>query len=207
MKGAAFIGGEGPEAGVCRELSRDAGVVAAADSGLLLAERAGVRPDWIIGDMDSLGDETRLLAYPPDRVLRYPADKDWTDTELALELLWEKGCDTAVLIGGGGGRAAHLFALAALFERVRRPCRWRTAREDIFALEGELRLETEPDALVSVFPLGEGPWEAESVHLRWELSGVAWRRGFFGISNRARAREIRLTARRGRFLVILECSA
>jgi thiamine pyrophosphokinase len=207
MKGVAFIGGDGPGGGVCRELARGAGVIVAADSGLLLAERAGVRPDWIVGDMDSLGDERRLRAYPGERTLRYPPDKDWTDTELALSLLWEKGCDTTLLLGGGGGRTAHLLALAALFERERCPCRWRTAREDIFALEGEIRLETEPGAVVSVFPLGEGPWEAESVHLRWELSGVAWRRGFFGISNRATATEARITARSGRFLIILECSA
>lgn len=206
MKGVAFIGGEGPDAAVCRALAQGAGVIAAADCGLALAENAGLRPHWVIGDMDSLdGAAARLAAYPPGRVLRYPAEKDWTDTELALGLLWEKGCDTATLVGGGGGRTAHLLAIAALFERERRPDRWRTAHEDIFSLEDELRLETAPGALISVFPVGEGPWEAASVHLRWDLAGVAWRRGFFGISNRCEATEVRLTARKGRFLVVLEC--
>ena len=48
MLGLAFIGGEGPEPAVCRLLAENAGLIAAADSGLEAAENAGLRPDWII---------------------------------------------------------------------------------------------------------------------------------------------------------------
>jgi thiamine pyrophosphokinase len=58
------------------------------------------------------------------------------------------------------------------------------------------------DPLVSVFPLGQGPWDAESEGLRWPLAGLPWDRGFFGISNVAEAR-FALRAKKGRFLVIL----
>jgi thiamine pyrophosphokinase len=213
MRGIAFIGGEGPPPEYCRRLLDPAGpagprapvLIVAADSGLTAAEAAGLRPDWVLGDMDSLGDLSRLDAYPPERVLRYPPDKDYTDTELALGLLRERGCDEFWLIGGGGGRLDHLLALFSLFERRPCPSRWISAGEDVYALEspGELGWDGPPDSLVSVFPLGAGPWEAESAGLSWPLGGLSWERGFFGLSNSTKSGSFRLRARRGRFLVVL----
>jgi thiamine pyrophosphokinase len=180
-------------------------LVAAADSGLEAAEAAGLRPDWVLGDMDSLGDLSRLDAYPRERVLRYPAEKDYTDTELALRLLREKGCGEIWLIGGGGGRLDHLLAVRSLFERDLRPSRWITGAEDVRCVDSpaEFWWDGFPGAPVSVFPLGAGPWKAESAGLKWPLAGLPWDRGFFGLSNAAENGSFRLKAERGRFLVIL----
>jgi thiamine pyrophosphokinase len=209
--GLAFTGAGGPEAETVRKLLDEAErrserlIIAAADSGLEAAERAGIRPGWIVGDMDSLSDPGRLDAYPEDRVLRYGEDKDYTDTELALSLLWEQGAGEVWLAGGGGGRIDHLFAIRALFEREQCPARWLTAREDIFCIEeGQcLSRRLPPGSLVSVFPLGGGPWRALSRNLKWPLDHVSWNRGFSGVSNRMYAGNIGIHAEQGRFLVIL----
>ncbi|MDR3145692.1 MAG: thiamine diphosphokinase [Treponema sp.] len=215
MRGIVFIGGEGPPASRCGELAGGADVVAAADSGLIAAEEAGLRPHWVIGDMDSLDDPRRLEKYPPERVLRYSHDKEYTDTELALRLLWDKGCDETWILGGGGGRIDHLLAIRSLFERERSPDRWLTGAEDIrrlrageslrFGEAGEGGVGSPGRFLncrVSVFPLGEGPWKAESRFLTWPLEGLPWDRGFFGISNTAPEGHFSVHAREGRFLVI-----
>ncbi|MDR2632111.1 MAG: thiamine diphosphokinase [Treponema sp.] len=205
MRGIAFIGGAGPEAARCRALVEGADILVAADSGLILAEQAGLRPDWIVGDMDSLDDLRRLEAYPPERILRCPRDKDLTDTELALGLLWEKGCGETWLMGGGGGRLDHLFALRSLFERCPRPQRWVTGTEDIYCLNAQeqLALKLQAGALLSIFPLGSGPWELRSRGLKWPLEGLAWDRGFFGLSNVLLDADCSLCAEAGHFLVIL----
>jgi thiamine pyrophosphokinase len=180
-------------------------LIAAADSGLAAAEAAGLRPDWIVGDMDSLEDLSRLDAYPPERVLRYGTEKDYTDTELALRLLWEKGCAEVWLIGGGGGRLDHLLAIRSLFVRDVVPSRWITAGEDVRRVDSpeEMRWSGPPGSRVSVFPLGTGPWEAESAGLRWPLAGLPWDRGFFGLSNVAEDGSFGLRVLRGCFLVVL----
>ncbi|MDR0452757.1 MAG: thiamine diphosphokinase [Treponema sp.] len=207
MRGIAFIGGEGPAETVCRRLAGAACLVVAADSGLIAAEKAGIRPDWIVGDMDSLDDPGRLDSYPPERVVRYPCGKDFTDTELALKLLWEQGCGEAWLFGGGGGRTDHLLAIRSLFERDPSPDRWITGREDIRRLGCGGRLDfpgTGGGALrgISVFPLGAGPWKAESLGLKWPLGGLAWDRGFFGISNEAPEGGFSVSAVLGDFLIL-----
>lgn len=205
VRGIAFIGGQGPAPEKCRRLITGTRIIVAADSGLITAETAGVKPDWILGDMDSLDDLRRLEAYPPRRILRYPSDKDFTDTELALTFLWEKGCHETWLIGGGGGRIDHLFAIRSLFEREQSPDCWFTQREDIYCLKDdrELILTSSPGSIVSLFPLGDGPWKAGSRGLKWPLDGLRWDRGFFGISNVAVAGDFSVFSDRGRFLVIV----
>jgi thiamine pyrophosphokinase len=174
----------------------------AADSGLLALEAAGLYPDLIVGDMDSLDDPARLDKYPADRVIRHPRDKDFTDTELAFSLLLERGCDDIRIAGGGGGRTDHLLGIRSLFERNPFPSRWYTADEEIRALQAPGEMSARAAGFVSVFPLGQGPWRARSRGLKWPLDGLAWNQGFFGLSNRAPAGDFSIRAEAGRFLII-----
>jgi thiamine pyrophosphokinase len=220
MLGVVFAGAEGPQPKRLKRLLENLAatetLLVAADSGLILAESAGLRPDWIIGDMDSLnsespnGGEEHLKSYPPERVIRHVTDKDFTDTELALSLLWEKGCDEAWIVGGGGGRIAHILGIRDLFEREQFPRRWITANEDIYCIDkaingtDSLALTVKQGCLVSVFPLGVGPWKAESRGLKWSLDNVLWERGIYGLSNVALETEFAISATQGRFMVIIE---
>ena len=205
LRGIAFIGGEGPGNEALRIIARDAELLVAADSGLIAMEEAGLAPHWIVGDMDSLDDPARLDKYPPGRVLRFPADKDSSDTELALNLLREKGCDEVWLTGGGGGRMDHIFAISSLFEREAGPDRWFPGTEEIRCLgEGKvLSAPLPPLSRVSVFPLGSGNWQAESSGLKWPLNGLKWERGFFSLSNEATGGSFEIHSIRGRFMVIM----
>jgi thiamine pyrophosphokinase len=210
-RGIIFTGGEGPDPRILKRILEEhaaEALLVAADSGLILAEAAGFRPDWIVGDMDSIGGEDRLRSYPPEKVIRHVTDKDYTDTELALALLWEKGCDEAWIVGGGGGRIDHLFGIRDLFEREKFPHRWITAAEDIYcinsdAADGSLTMNLKQGDVVSVFPLGGGTWKAESKGLKWPLNNVHWERGLYGLSNVVVAEEIEVVAKQGRFMVIL----
>jgi len=215
-RGIIFTGGEGPDPRILKRILEECvaeALLVAADSGLILAEEAGFRPDWIVGDMDSLRGsfrgEDRLHSYPPEKVIRHAADKDYTDTELALALLRENGCDEAWIIGGGGGRIDHLFGIRHLFEREKFPHRWITAAEDIYCLDSDAANNSltinhlKQGGVVSVFSLGNGPWKAESKGLKWPLTNVQWERGMYGLSNVAIEEEIEITAKQGRFMVIL----
>ena len=206
MLGIIFTGGESPRPQVIKQIIGTEALIIAADSGLDAAEDAGIKPAWITGDMDSLNNSGRLALYPPQNVIRHERDKDFTDTELAFSLALEKGCEEIWIIGGGGGRIDHLFGIRSLFERDTFPHRWITAENDIRCIDKNLRCndyKTEKGDIVSVFPLGDGPWEAKSTGLKWPLDGLKWNRGFFGLSNIAIDGDFSITVYNGRFMVIL----
>ena len=77
-----------------RERPRAGELQIAADAGLLLCERLGVKPDVVLGDFDSMD----ASEAPPD-CIRVPVEKDDTDTMLALREGLKRGCDTFYLYG------------------------------------------------------------------------------------------------------------
>ena len=211
MRGIIFAGAERPESDKLREIAKGADILVAADSGLIAAEDAGLKVDWVVGDMDSLSSvdtnyHIRLEKYPPEKVLRFPPDKDFTDTELAFNLLREKGCDEIWLTGGGGGRIDHLLAIRSLFERENHPDRWFPGNVEIRSVKKGQTLSAvlPPESLVSVFPSGVKPWEAESSGLKWPLKGLSWNPGSFSLSNVAINGPFEIRSIQGRFLVFME---
>lgn len=95
--------------------------VMAADKGLLYARQAGIPVDYILGDFDSL--PAGILEEYENRgirIRRYPPEKDYTDTHLALLWAMEEGAKRVTILGGLGSRFDHSFAniglLAMLLE-------------------------------------------------------------------------------------------
>ena len=126
-----FTGGDYPAPELTKTYfsQHKADYVIAADSGLQALELynnfyGGIfEPSAIIGDMDSLTDKTLLSKYPKDRIHSCSAYKDYSDTELALELAYRELAGT--LVGAGGGeRADHFIAVFDLFATDLKPDVW-----------------------------------------------------------------------------------
>ncbi len=92
--------------------------VIAADSGIRHAETLGIVPELWVGDFDSAPpDLPEHLASVPTR--KFPADKDSTDGELAVDIALEQGATALILAGAfGGARADHAFLHLALALRL-----------------------------------------------------------------------------------------
>ena len=80
--------------------------VIACDRGYAWCKQAGVVPDLLLGDFDSLAlEETGEIP-----VLRFPAEKDDTDTMLAVRWAAEHNYDEVRLCCALGGSLDHLLA-------------------------------------------------------------------------------------------------
>ncbi len=80
-------------------------LVIAADGGTHHCQKLGITPHAIIGDFDSLDAEV-VESYEHMGVvtMRYPAHKDETDLELALQYAQKEGVDDVYIAGGLGAR-------------------------------------------------------------------------------------------------------
>jgi len=151
--------------------------VVAADSGADHAMALGLAVDELVGDLDSVSAAARQAVEDHGGSIRpFPADKDWTDLELALGVAAERHPDLIVVVGGHGGRVDHHLAGLLLLGAPR------FASTTITAWHGPALLTVvrpgPPAALhgpvgslVSLVPLGAGPRSVTTTGLRYPLRG------------------------------------
>ena len=90
--------------------------IIAADAGLSRALLLKLRPDEVVGDLDTVSPEV-VRAFREDPAVEFEVhrpEKDETDTELALMRAFREGLREADILGALGGRADH--ALANIFQ-------------------------------------------------------------------------------------------
>lgn len=90
-------------------------LVIAADSGWNNAKALGENPTILLGDFDSLGEENIPQGV---ELYRVPAEKDLTDTQLAVELALSKGARDIVIVGGLSDRLDHTLSNLAILEHL-----------------------------------------------------------------------------------------
>lgn len=99
-------------------------LVIAADSGVDGALGAGLQPDVVVGDLDSISPAGLAWAEAHGvQVEAHPADKDLTDTALALQCAARRGGTDLTLVAPDGDAPTHrldhmLGVLAALGDPV-----------------------------------------------------------------------------------------
>ncbi|WP_019228505.1 thiamine diphosphokinase [Sedimentibacter sp. B4] len=92
--------------------------VICADGGLEKAEKLQVVPDLIIGDFDSVHGDVLEKYKRSSEIMKYPAEKDFTDMELSIEIAVKKGFRDILLVGATGGpRLDHSLANMMLLEK------------------------------------------------------------------------------------------
>ena len=134
--------------------------VICADGGARHVEAAGILPDLIVGDMDSL-DAQREAYYEAKgcRIIRHPRRKDETDTELALHEAFRMEPAEVWIWGALGYRIDHTLANISLLVQGKRKgieVKLIDAWCDLFLIDRRMVLEGEAGQTVSLFPYG-GP--------------------------------------------------
>ncbi len=102
-----------------RVLLRESDFIIAVDGGIKHLEKIGILPHLIIGDFDSIGlsilDKYRNMGI---NIKKFPKDKDYTDTELALHEA-KTISSNVILIGAFGKRIDHTIANIYLLYEAR----------------------------------------------------------------------------------------
>ena len=105
-----FANGEAGDLDAIRSLISGDDEVICADGGAVHAYHAGITPHAIIGDLDSLDEHPEVRAELEARgvrLCRFPADKDFTDLELALDYARDQNAEAVLIVCAFGGRIDH----------------------------------------------------------------------------------------------------
>ncbi len=153
--------------------------VVAADGGADRALALGVRPDAVIGDMDSLSPQARSALGD---AVHPVAEQDSTDFEKCLTRI---AAPLVLAVGFGGGRLDHALAVFnALARHPATACVVLAAREVIVLAPPRIALDLVAGTRVSLFPMA--PVTGQSRGLHWPIDGIGFAPdGVVGTSNRA----------------------
>lgn len=181
-----------------------------ADGGANTALALGHRPDWVVGDFDSVAGEV-LSRIPPERQIRVDAEDTGTDLEKALRHASSLGVAEAVLLGFTGGRVDHtLWNLGVVAAYGRRPA----PRLRLWLLDDHCEVHPIGGALRFGADVGQklslatpcGPVEGITTRgLRWPLAGEALIPGERdGISNEVVDSPVEIRVERGDLLLCVQ---
>ena len=186
-----------------RERPQTGDLVLAADAGYLACRQAGITPDLLLGDFDSMDQPADF-----DHVCRVPVEKDDTDTMLAVKTALEQGCDEVYLYGGTGGkRLDHTLAnLQSLLYLRRRGARGYMYDDDFLwtVMENEsLTIQRTVEwGLFSAFSLGDRAEGIDETGFQYPLENAVLTAEFpLGVSNHILEPEATIRVRRGALAV------
>lgn len=178
--------------------------VIACDRGYAYAERCGIHPDLLVSDFDSYSGSID----PTVPVHRFRAEKDDTDTMIAIRTAIEQGFTSADLYCALGGRLDHTLAnlqSMVFAEKHGLSLRIHSADTEILSLRnGSLRLPRREGYSLSVFAM-EDRCRGVSIHgAKYELDQVELSSAFpLGVSNEWTGDEAVITVEDGILLIIL----
>lgn len=142
--------------------------IVAADGGADQALAAGVQPDAVFGDLDSLSQAGRA-ALPAD-VVHHIAEQDSTDFDKALRHI---AAPLVLGVGFLGDRLDHqLGVLHVLAKYPDRPCVLIGEESLVFLCPPRVQLPTRAGDVVSLFPMGAVT--GQSLGLKWPIDGLCF---------------------------------
>ena len=211
MRAVIFANGELRDVGAARGALQQGDYVIAADGGTRHALVVGVVPHVIVGDMDSLTAAERERAeLAGAQLLSFPARKDETDLELALEHAADTGATSILILAALGGRLdqtiANVMLLALPVLRGIDVCIIEGGQTAFLIDEGSgvATVAGRPGDTVSLIPLGGDARGVTAEGLEWPLHETTLRFGpARGVSNVLAAEQASVSVRRGRLLCVV----
>jgi thiamine pyrophosphokinase len=170
---ALFANGDMDATAWARAYLAEVRAIVAADGGVRHLLALDLRPDVVIGDLDSFPPAQREgLAAAGTRFIEHPAAKDETDLELALLYAVARYDEPILIFGGLGGRLDQLFAnvLLLMHPHLRgASIRFVTEHQQLWLVQAETAIVGEAGDTVSLIPLGANVEVAATTGLLWPL--------------------------------------
>jgi len=181
--------------------------VVCVDGGARNAIALGLKPQVVIGDMDSMDAELRKhLQAEGCRFVEHPSRKDETDSELAVRYALSQGAKELILLAALGGRVDHTLAnvmLLAIPELEAVDARLIDGHQEVLLIRHRVLIEGQPGDTVSLLPLSGDVVGIHTEGLEYPLRDGTLKFGAArGVSNVLTAAQASVQVERGLLLLV-----
>lgn len=182
-------------------------IILCADGGAKYAYSCSIIPDFLIGDFDSINSD--ILDFYTDQkveIIKYPKEKDFTDTEICVYKALELGCSEICIVAGVGGRIDHSLGNIGLLHLINRNGAYGciTGKDcTIYLCNREISIQGEIGDTISIIPLMGDAEGLYSSGLKYALNNSTLEFGKpTGVSNEMIDISCKITITKGEVLVI-----
>ena len=197
--------GEPPTRALLDEFYSEDKLLLCADGGADTARRYGLKPDYIVGDLDSISRD--IAGDQTVRFIRVDADNTGTDIQKVLRHAVELGISEAVLLGFTGRRTDHLIWNLSVLKTFCEQISLRLVDEycDMRLIGHHIRYSAAIGQKISLCPLN-GPAEGiVTSGLKFALQGENLIPGLRdGISNEVITDPVEIKVERGDLLLCVQ---
>lgn len=197
-----FLNGEYPSADSFYRKNAKNNFVVCADGAYNKLIKLGIKPDIVLGDMDSI---QKKLSDGTKRI-KYPTNKDETDGELALDYAVSKNPNEILVFGALGGRKdqelANIFLLSKYPSRNIKVSEKNTS---IWIAKKKEQFGAKKGQTISLIPISVKVTGIKTEGLRYKLNNEnLYMKKTRGISNVAEKNKIKITHKKGILLVMAQ---
>jgi thiamine pyrophosphokinase len=184
-----------------RGIVRQASMVVCADGGARLARRLGIRPDVVIGDLDSL--PRAVLGRLKRSKVIVSGDQNQTDLEKAIRYLLKHKTKRIVILAATGKRIDQTLANIALLVKYQTQADLTLVDPtgEILIVQTKVTFPAKCGATVSLLPIDGAP-RVTTKGLRYALKNETLEFGSRGVSNEVIDSVVDIRVRGGRLLLI-----
>jgi len=204
-KACIFCNGELKNPARVKRVASNCDLLIAADGGAKHLVGLRLKPEIIIGDIDSIAtdmwnDENSIVRIP------HSPDKDKSDVELAIEYALEQGCQEITLVAAIGGRLDHTLGNVALVARYPGRIAILDGVSTLVAVDKSEKcmLHGQVGTPVSLIPYGSGSFTVRAKGLKYSLVDESLHSATHGLSNELSLTEACVCVSNGILLVHIE---
>lgn len=178
-------------------------LVISADGGYLNTLKFNIIPDICMGDFDTL----TIDINPSCKIIKYPPEKDDTDTMLCVKKAISMGYDNIYIYGALGGRFDHTIANIQTLEYIteRNITAYIVDNQNIITMQKDSTKDYNhyhDFRYFSIFSVSESS-EVSAIGLKYPLENTILNRNFpLGVSNEILLDSATITVHKGTILVV-----
>jgi len=198
-------GGKKVKKKIVYEYYKKTDYVICVDKGLEYAYEYNIKPNLIVGDMDSV-DKNILKEYNKETIITFSKIKDFTDTELALKQAIQLKAQNIFLLCVTGNRLDHTLSNIKLLLKLKKNnIKGMIIDNDntLMIINRHIKIDKQPNQVISLIPLNQCisvttkgflyPVINQDIDINWNI----------GISNKIIDSYGEITLKEGNLLVVI----
>lgn len=190
-----------------KNILRNMDLIVCADGGAKHLINLGILPDIVVGDLDSIDDiDKEFFCSKNIDFIKFPVNKDATDTELATDIVLSQNPKSITYIGTLGSRMDHTLANINLLKKsLDKGIQAKIVNEknEIYLIDRQIDLENNGNEFVSIIPVSSSVKGITLEGLKFSLDDIEIPFGStLGISNKFIEKKAKIKIKEGLLLVI-----